>query len=373
MPEIEDTQRAEAEAAADDSMWFMDGPDLVTWVYRLDEPDEITNARKLNLGHAYIAQIFGAIDPERVKAAVGGGVFKLKICKGREIVRNRTVAIEAPRKSFDAPAAPAAAPAQPSSIDPAALAETITKGIVAGLSPLLAQRHDAPAAPPLTLETMMQIIDKVRPSAPPARDPLEDFDRYKSLFDSVQRSSSSGRSIGDAIVESMPHLVEMADKVVTARINGAALAGARASRPIVPARVQVQAAPASSSPAGEAAPPQQHAAEPTEGPGGGAALTMVSIADQVARALRNRTTPEDFADMLELQFTEGELSFLRTLTPATITEMLRPYAGHYPELGTDVVEPYVTEVLSQLAIEPNGNGSGASVIDDAPDGGPPSS
>lgn len=364
MADEQDGTRNETDAA-DDSMWFMDGSDLITWVYRLDEPADVTAARKANLGHAYLAQIFGDIDPERVKIAVGGGVFKLKICRGREIVKNRTIAIEAPRKSFDAPppaavVASVATPAPPQ-LDTVALVKLMTESISAALAPVLAQRHEAPpAAPPLTIDSMLLIIDKIRPAPQQQRDSLEDFERHKALFESMQRTGGGGRSTGDAIVESMPHFVEMVDKVVTARVNAAAIAGARPA----PARVQVAAAstlvaPPATTPGTIEAP----AAEEPSGP-----LTMISIADQVARALRQQTTPEDLADMLDLQFTEQELGFLRTLTPATIATMLRPYVGHYPELGSEALEPYIAAVLEQLEVEPNENGSAASVVKDPESG-----
>lgn len=355
-----------------DGVWSEEGSDLITWVYRTDEDEQVTATRKSVRGHKYIAQLIGDIDPDVVRRRVGGGSFRLVICRGRVPLTTRYISVEAPRREFDVSDAPAPAPdpETPKPMDAAQLATIVSTAVAEAIKAALPAIAPVPAQPALTFENVLAMAKELRggDSRREHEDPIDTYTRMKPLFDEAKREGGSGRSIGDAISESMPHLVDMVDRVVTARVATAAAIGAQAARvsqaprAVAPAR-PVAVAPAAAAPSTPAKPAEPVSTEESSADQA-SQLTMIGLADQVARALRHGTGPDDFADAIELQFSREEIALVASLGPEQITTIMRAYAGHYPELGSESVQAYVTAVLKFLTAE--NDSSHAEVIEDKP-------
>jgi len=308
---------------------------LTTWVYRLDETDEERGDRSSSGRPAYFTKISGPIDPEIVQRQCGGGEFDLKVHVNGKIARTQRISVLGPRLTQEdiarrlrvaptpAPeAAASAAPATPA-LDPATLAATIATGVAQALAPVMermgAAREPASLAP--SFEQMLQLVDRVRGSGSPATDSSALVQSHMDMLSKglalAKRENGGGRSIGDALIESMPQLVGAIDKVIAARAAHQ------------PAPAQPGAAPAQ---------PQRQADD-------------VATAGTIARALERNTDPKDFADVVEMLYPE-QVQALIALGPSVVSENLKRFAHVFPVLGGDALTPFVAAVIDALNTDP---------------------
>lgn len=311
-----------------DELWaFEDDDGRITYVYRLDY--RVPGQGAVQSKAALAGKITGAIDPAVVQDIFGGGQYKLiSKSKGTTTTKFLTVIGEpksgAPAPASDAPAALPAAAAAPApaaaALDPIALGTAIAEAVVRGI----ADRLPA-AAPqqPMTIDQMLQLVDRMRPPAPAASsDPATlakmSLDMFTRGIETAQRTGGEGRSMGDAIVEAMPQLLEMTDKLITAR----------AMQP---------AAPAPAGPAGGA--PPSAAANTAED---------LVIAGQVAKALERGVAVEDFADAIELFYPRDRVMQLTLVPPEMIVARLRTFAGQFPALKAETLPQYVAALVEVL-------------------------
>lgn len=318
-----------------------DGDLIETWVYRLDDSGQ--RSGRGDGRPAYFRKLTGDIDPEILRRECGGGDFELKVHVNRKIRKTVKVSVIGPRLTDEdisratrvddvpKPVAEPVATAAPQ-LDANALAATLTASITAAFSPLL-ERLAAPREAPrqeMTFENVLQLAERLRgPSHDPSALVGAQIEMLKRGIEIANRGSGEGRSLGDAIVESMPHVVETVDKMLAAR-----------------ATQMHSGAPATRAPgAAPAANPQT--------------LQNVLIAGQVAKAIENHVDPADFADVLETMYGE-ETRTLVTLGPGVVVGVLRPFAAQFPVLGTPQLEQYVAAVMDELKRDPEQPGDAES-------------
>lgn len=317
-----------------------DGDLIETWVYRLDDSGQ--RSGRGDGRPAYFRKLTGDIDPEILRRECGGGDFELKVHVNRKIRKTMKVSVIGPRLTDeditratrdDAPKpTPEPAAVTAPQLDANALAATLTASITAALAPVL-ERLSTPREAPrqeMTFENVLQLAERLRgPSHDPSALVGAQIEMLKRGIEIAHRGSGEGRSLGDAIVESMPHVVETVDKMLAAR-----------------AAQMHSLAPSARAPgAATAANPQT--------------LQNVLIAGQVAKAIENRVDPADFADVLETMYGD-EVITLVTLGPGVVVGVLRPFASQFPVLGTPQLEQYVAAVMDELKRDPEQSGDAAS-------------
>lgn len=322
-----------------------EGDQIETWVYRLDDSGQ-RPGRGGDGRPAYFRKLYGDIDPEIVRRECGGGEFELKVHVNRKIRKTVKISVLGPRLSDEdvsrmtqpektgAPAAPE--PPAPAAIDPAQLAAAIGSAVVQSLAPVLeriasSSVRQEPARDALTIDQMLSLMDRMRPNAPDATSLVKmQTDMLTRGIELANRATGEGRSLGDAIVETMPSLVETVDKMLAARQANIALSAN--TRPVA------------------AAPDNRSGAAPPSAPAQQNVTNLV-LAGQVASAIANQVQPEDFADMLETLY-GAEAAKIASVDAATIAGVLRPFAAQFPVLGTEQLQPYVQAVLHELANPP---------------------
>lgn len=317
---------APAEPQPDEiDLWsFPDAAELVSYVYRAtDRVDRTTSA--VQSARAYVGKILGEIDPEIIRATFGGGSYYVIVKRGRNASTSRSITIDGPARVVEPTPAPAAAPApQTPSIDQlvellAARDQRLVELLVAKLAPAA-----APASQ-LGPRELIEIVREVRGLAGDAQVTSsgaalkEAMDVLGRASDFVRKQTGEGRTIGDALVESFPSMLELFDKFLSSR---AAARGATA-----PAAGAAPVAPASSVSVN---------------------ANLLGIADSLARALRRDLGAEEFADVLSAMLSDEEISGLTQMPAEAVVGILRKSGHSAPELAESRAVEFVAAVIAEL-------------------------
>lgn len=290
---------------------------LVTYVYRIDE-----DGRKLPGGvgpQVYLEKVMGVPELDKIRERWGGGCYEFMIqtTRGKMIQKRRMLVAGPARNAFETPApAPAPAPATAPALDGDRLATMVSESIARAIAPLLERRAEPRES---SFEQTLALAERMATRmAPPPQDQAtlvkSSLDMLEKGINLARRETGSGRSLGDAVVEAMPQLVEVIGRVIDSRERNAAPG----------------AAPAAPAPPGPD-------------------LANLVLAGMVARAVANGRTAEDLAAVIEVQLNERELAQLVGIAPGFVAGNLRRFAGQFPALSDPSLEPLVAETLRLLS------------------------
>lgn len=297
---------------------------VTTYVYRVS-----LDGKKVPPGfgdQVYLEKISGPPDFDAIRERWGGGFYEV-IVNGpnTKMLGKQRVSIEGDARQSPAPA-PAAPPTPaPPPLDADALARvlsvSITEAMKHVIAPLVEERK------PAVEDQLKQVIELARHIAQPAAG-ANAHETTKGMMEMLQtgitlakRESGGGRSLGDALVEAMPQIVQVVDHVLTAR-------NAPPPRPPV--------AGASPAPAAPAAPQD---------------LSNLVLAGNVAALIAQGRPAEDLCALVELQLSDAQLDQLLQVEPGFVVAGLRRFATQFPPLAQPELDQVVAEAMRMLRAE----------------------
>jgi hypothetical protein len=323
--------------------------DQVTYVYRIDENG---NTKRGSSQSAFECKIAGAVDPEIVADRVGGGTFRLLVRRGSEMHRRLLVRISGPPKHAGAPESSAPPAPAPPAADAASIATAVASAVASVLDARLpaatAQQRD-PFEMAVTLVKLMR--DEQKPSAPGAIDAaaltnqmldmhMRGLKQGQEIAESI--SNAGGTTVGQALLQTLPRALDVAERVVNAQVAVAQLRAKSPAPAAAPGGAARAAAPGSASHAEVVT-----SAAETAAPDGAAPWVDV-VVSLVARSLERQVEPEDLADTLELMLDPSELALVAAAPDPVVVEQLAAQASRFPALGTPQLGEYVSAVLRAL-------------------------
>jgi len=287
--------------------------DLVSYFYRL-----AGDGQREGPEHGYCYKAYGVLDPDTVKTAIGGGLYRVIVKSGQSITKRLLVRIAGwPRKLEPQPADGPANGAAPAAADGmGALRDEVRE-----LRAALVSRNN-------TGDSLKETIALLSSAGilQPRPDPGALFGQLSQVYASGLEAGRKGEPDDSAAA------------VIREAVNG--ITAIMASRVTSPA-------PAAAPAAATAAPTPARAA---------AADTAAMLTTAIVRAWRLAREPDEAADTIETLVSESDLVRVRGIPDAVAVSQVTAAAGALEPGEAEALSGYVIGVLTELRSPPDEGG-----------------
>lgn len=317
------------------------------WVYRNKTKEELA----LNPGaspRVLMGKVLGPLDVIAIQEQYGGGVFEFWGFFDGELRKRPTIEIDGPRKTHNVPPVVTTTTPSPATSSAPAVDNTRMDRLERMLERVLEQRPAPVAAAPkgLTFEDALRLFEMMNAKAAP---PGAMFGEMVSVFKlgaELRGSVEPGdpKSTGEMILEKAMPLFEKIATVVASRV---------ATAP--PPRRRAPDTPPASAPGGPT-PGSVSSAEvvedaPEDAEASDARARIVTLVGSLARAIAEKSDPEDFALTVDSILTPAEVVLLEdpsTTVDNLLAQMNLATGGRHVILSTDAARTFVEAVLLEL-------------------------